>query len=191
MRTKKFISKIFYITACFLACYFYVYINFNAFLYAHIPTEISQATPAKILEDSFSLSSTSTWKEFSLTQNPYQFKDEKWVWVSSITVKSKEALKLKQLSIQWHGKRGEKIDTLSAALFSKRREDLCVTPIEENLVCDGIWDKKKQQIIFNIDKKVVSTNDYHMVLSFPHNTESLLKRGKFVLFKKKLLSITP
>lgn len=190
MGAKKFFSKMFYITISICAYSFFASINFNPFLYAHILSGFDQTTPAKMLEDSFSLSSTTTWKEFALTKTS-PFKDDKWVWISSITVKSKEALKLDKIHVLWRGKKGEKIDTLSASLFSKRREDLCVTPIEENLVCDGIWDKKKQQIIFNIDKKVVSTNDYHMVLSFPHNVEKLLKRGKFVLSQKKLLSILP
>ncbi|MFH1831882.1 MAG: hypothetical protein ABH827_03705 [bacterium] len=190
MKIKFFVSKVFYITICICACILCTSINFNVFLHAHILSNVDKTPPVKMLEDSFSLSSTATWKEFALTKSS-PFKDDKWVWISSITVKSKEALKLKKIHVLWHGKKGEKIDALSASLFSKRRQDSCVTPIEENLVCDGIWDKKKQRIIFNIDKKVVSTSDYHMVLSFPHNVEKLLKRGKFVLSQKKLLSILP
>ena len=141
----------------------------------------------KTFDDLLSLSSTSTWKEFPLEQD-VPFKEEKWVWISSITFKSKEAFKLKKINIQWLGK---KIDSLSAALFSKRRKEPCVIPIEDNLVCDGVWDKHKQQIIFSLNKKIVATNSYHLVLSFPGNVESSLKKGKFKISKKNLLSISP
>ena len=139
------------------------------------------------LNDLFSLSSTTTWKEFKLTPTSKNFKSEKWVWTELITLKSKQALKLKELRIQWIGK---KIKQLSASLYLKRKEGEVLIPIEENLVCDGFWDRKKQQIIFPMNEKIIATNSYYLVLSFQRNIESLLKKGKFVLYKQNLLALS-
>ncbi|MFH0898726.1 MAG: hypothetical protein V1855_04050 [bacterium] len=141
----------------------------------------------KDLEDFLSLKSTTTWKEFCLEQKPSDKQKEKWVWVSSITFKSKEALTLKTLRIQWMGKQ---IDALSAALFVKKINEPCVIPIEKNLICDGTWDNKNQQIIFYLNEKIIATNNYHLVLSFPQSIESSLKNGKFILSKKNLANFS-
>ena len=145
-----------------------------------LPKNCAQNTK---LDDFLSLTSTATWKEFGLTSDIQNTAKEKWVWISSITFKSKEALKLKTLRIQWQG---GLLDNLSAALFVKKRRDVCVIPIEKNLVCDGQWDKKRQQIVFSLNEKIVATNDYHLVLSFPRPLEEILKKGQFVLSAKNL-----
>ncbi len=130
----------------------------------------------------FTLSSTDTWKEFE----PKQKKDvgltqKKWVWTNSIVLKSKDALKLKMLILQWVG---EKIDHLSASLYYKRDKEECVLPIEKNLVCDGCWNKKKQQIVFHVNEKIVAVNTYSLVLSFAHTIEDIIKSGTFVISKQ-------
>jgi len=142
----------------------------------------------KSIGNLLSLTATNTWKEYGLESTSAASKKEKGVWISSITLKSKEAFKLKKFKIQWVG---ERIDDLSAALFVKKRSEPSVIPIEKNLICDGIWDQRNQQIIFFLNEKIIATNKYHLVLSFPQKLESNLKKGKFILSKQNSFHAYP
>jgi len=150
-------------------------------------------TPEKILEESVlsldqlcSLSITNTWREFQLkATNPYH--QEKWAWMWSLTLKSKKAVKLRQLNLQW---RGEKINSIFASLYQKRENDKHLIPIEQNLVCDGAWNVKKQQLTFNLNEKIIATNKYYLVLSFPQTLETTIKSGTFAVPKNNSLKIS-
>lgn len=126
----------------------------------------------------FSLHTTATWKEYSLKSSKIQFIKEKWAWAYSLILKSKSPIKLNNLTLQWNG---DKIDNLSASLYQKKEREKVVIPIQKNLVCDGSWDSKRQQMRFPINEKIVATNKYHMLLSFPKNIEHALKKGLFVI----------
>ncbi len=141
---------------------------------------------ANIDKNTLSLTSTTTWKEFTLKEK-HNTRQDKWVWIGSITLKSNQAVKLEELKISW---RGHKINYLNASLFNKKMNEELI-PIEKNLICDGVWDKKNQQLVFNINEKVIATNNFHLVLSFPKKYEPLLKRGRFYISKNKSLTLSP
>lgn len=110
----------------------------------------------------------------------------KWVLVGSITFKkkSKEQLFIDTLSLSW---KGQHIDHLVASLYKKNlsRDFL---PIEDNLICDGVWNKTKQSLIFNFDEKETlnPTTIFYLVLTIPHTLEPILKNGAFVLEEHNL-----
>lgn len=135
----------------------------------------------------FQLCTTSTWKEFVLNDDLPEFKQKKWAWIGLITMKSKIPLRLKTLNLQWYG---NKIDELQASLYQKKEKDPLLIPIQQNLVCDGTWDTKKQELSFNVDQKVVSINNYYLVLSFSKKEELALKSGKFTLPNQKSINLS-
>jgi hypothetical protein len=105
----------------------------------------------------------------------------KWVLVGSITFKkkSKEPLFIDTLNLTWNGTH---IDHLVASLYKKNlsREFL---PIEDNLVCDGAWNKTKQTLMFNFNEKETlnPTTIFYLVLTIPDHLETTLKNGTFLL----------
>jgi len=143
---------------------------------------LSTATQTK----NFALTTTGTWAEFTLKNMQQKFKQEKWAWVGSIIFKSKQALELKEVNLQWVG---ENIPKLHASLYQKKIFDKKVIPIQENLVCDGTWNKQKQQLIFRLNEKIVAINKYCLVLSFPKEFESKIKNGRFLLAQENPLTI--
>jgi hypothetical protein len=156
-------------------------------LLSGVPEERLNKTPS--INDIFSYSTTTTWQEFALNKTIKILKQKKWAWIGLITLKSKDPLFLQELHINW---RGEKIPQLHGALYRKKETVNQLVPIQENLVCDGIWNTQKQKFIFPVNEKIVSTNKYYLLLNFPTKEEPKLKRGKFYLpFKKTLKFITP
>ena len=129
-----------------------------------------------------------TWHEFHLKPYEKNFKFEKWVLRSLITFKSKDAVKLQALTLQWKGKN---LNHLSASLYIKKHANESLFPIEKNLVCDGTWNRTQQQIIFKLNEKIVAVNDYYLVLSFPRTLEPFVKHGTFSVTKTDLLAWTP
>jgi hypothetical protein len=139
------------------------------------------------MHDFFSLSATTTWREYSVKAPEVTFDKEKWAWTCSLTLRSKQPLKLSTLILQWKGAR---IKQLAAALYQKKEFDSTVIPIQKNFICDGIWSPSHQQIIFTPDTKVVAVDNYHLVVSFPKEAESIVKRGKFVIVDAQLSTLT-
>jgi hypothetical protein len=126
-----------------------------------------------------SLDTTSTWYEFHL--NGSKLKKETYAWISFITFKSKQAISLKQLNFKWAGKLLN-TDKISASLYQKKENNNePIIPIEENLICDGKWNQKKQEIVFHLNEKLVALNKYYLVLSFPENFKPKIKNGEFIL----------
>jgi len=102
--------------------------------------------------DNFSLNTTNTWCEFDL--NHEALEEHTCAWIGSITFKSKNAFKLKRLNLKWTGKYIN-TNNISASLYQKKDRDNLLLPIEKNHISDGIWDKNKQQIIFDLNEKLV------------------------------------
>lgn len=142
----------------------------------------------KAVEYPLTFKTSPAWQEFSLKPYERSFKFEKWVCQSLITFKSKKALKLQALTLQWGGK---KLNHLSASLYVKKYSNSLLLPIEENLVSDGVWNRTQQQIVFKLNEKIVAVNDYYLVLSFPRTLESFVKRGTFSVAKTDLLAWSP
>jgi hypothetical protein len=134
-----------------------------------------------------SLCSTATWRDFSLKNADDQFHHDRWAWTWSLTLKSKSAFKLHQLTLQWVGK---KIDSIYASFYQKKDCDPVLIPIQENLVSEGAWDNKTQRFVFAMDEKIVATNKYYLVLSFPQKIEDQVRQGTFVVPTKESLVLS-
>ena len=105
----------------------------------------------------------------------------KWVLVGSITFKRcKDPISIDTLNLHWNG---EPLDNLIASLYRKNLDKEVFMPIEENLVCDGIWSKSKQTLILNFDEKesLAPTTVFYLVLTVPEEIEPILKKGSFCL----------
>ena len=110
----------------------------------------------------------------------------KWILVGSFTFKkrSKEPLCIGNMTLHWSG---EPLNNLVASLY-KKNLDKDFLAIEDNLVCDGIWNKAKQQLIFNFDERenLGPTTVFYLVLTVPECIESVLKKGFFYIEEQSL-----
>ncbi len=111
----------------------------------------------------------------------------KWILAGSITFKkrSKDPVFIETINLHWDG---ETLDNLIASLYRKNFEKDLFLPIEENLVCDGVWNKCKQTLILNFDEKesLAPTTTYYLVLTVPDDVEPVLKKGSFSLEEQNL-----
>lgn len=127
----------------------------------------------------FSLSSSFTWHDLGYNHHltcSTECHPEKCVNIGYITFRCNKKLNLQKLKLQWTGK---SIHQIASSLYKKKKKAQPLLLIEENVVCDGKWNKKKQQLIFPINEKVVATNTYYVILSFPCREEDKLKSGTF------------
>jgi hypothetical protein len=155
----------------------YVLIFFLALTSASFLLSQSKSPYEHYKNNNFSLFSTSTWHQYPLSSNTVRFNKEMWAWTSSFILKSTKPLKLTNLVLDWKGK---KLDNVAAALYQKREHEALV-PIEKNLVSQGHWDSKKQQMVFTLNEKIVAVNKYHLVVSYPKRLQNALKLGKFTV----------
>lgn len=142
----------------------------------------SQAFSAHVTQssnDDFAIIIESKWQD--LEHEPAKAAEfgGKLILVGSITVKkhSKEQVALSRIYLRW---KGQPIDNLVGSLY-KKESDKEFHPIEEYLVCDGIWNKTKQRLLFEFDEKQTlgALNIFYVVLTVPADLEATLKSGKF------------
>ncbi len=119
------------------------------------------------------------WQQLE-NKNQGKQPEKKWAWTSDIVLKSPLAINGTTFILRWHGAR---IKNLFASLFKKKTEDKTIIPIEQNLIGDGQWNAKKQEIMFTLSNKIVATNRYHLVLNFSPALEKQLRSGHFSLVK--------
>src|SRR3989304_2055610 len=88
----------------------------------------------------------------------------------------KECVKLNKLILRWHG---ENIENLCASLYKKLPEKNLL-PIEEQLVCDGCWNKSEQRLIFNFNEEqtLTSVDTFYLVLTVPTTLEKQITKGR-------------
>lgn len=105
----------------------------------------------------------------------------KWMLAGSITFKKKikEPVSIKRILLTWNG---DTINNLIASLY-KKDLDKGFLPIEDNLLCDGVWNKAKQTLILNFDEKETlgPVTIFYLVLTVPESLEPLLKTGSFCI----------
>ena len=111
----------------------------------------------------------------------------KWILAGSITFrkKSKDTVYLSKLTLRWRGKR--RINNLLGSLYRKNL-DKQFLPIEEFLLSDSNWNKKKQTLVFNFHKSIYlgPTNIFYLVLTVPEQLEEILKQGSFLIEAQSL-----
>src|SRR5690606_26613410 len=74
-----------------------------------------------------------------------------WVLAGSVTFKkkAKDLVRLQAIHLQWKGPHRENL----MGLLYQKETDKDFLPIEENLVCDSLWNKSKQTMVFNLPKR--------------------------------------
>jgi len=136
--------------------------------------------------DNFNITLKPKWRNLDKDNKKIIDFGGKWVLVGSITFKkkSKDPIFIETISLHWNG---ENIPNLVASLYKKNfAKDFL--PIEKNLVCDGIWNKTKQTLIFNFDEKetLAPTSTFYIVLTIPDSLEDILTTGTFLLEEENL-----
>jgi len=150
-------------------------------IYIVLPTVISiTPIPTKTIEN-FDIVLKSKWQELDNNCKTCTDFGGKWILVGSITFKkrSKDPISVDEIDLRWHG---EKIDNLIGSLYKKNlaKEFLA---IEENLICDGIWNERTQTLILDFDERenLGPTTVFYLVLTIPETIEPVLKKGHFCL----------
>jgi hypothetical protein len=136
--------------------------------------------PTNTAED-FNISIKSKWCDLDGNCTKSDDFGGKWILVGSFTFKkrSKDPLYMENITLHWSG---EPLPNLVASLY-KKTLDKDFLPIEDNLVCDGLWNKCKQQLVFNFDERenLGPTTVFYLVLTVPESIESVLKKGFFYI----------
>jgi hypothetical protein len=108
-----------------------------------------------------------------------------WICAGTMTIKKRvnETLSLTQAAFRWHG---PQLSTLRASLYRKNSEPFL--PLEENVVSDGVWHPKTQQLSFQFGKKQIldPITTFYVVLTVPSPLEYTLKKGSFELLTANL-----
>ena len=132
------------------------------------------------LED-FSILLESKWQNLERNQEKNKAFGGKWILIGSIIFekKSKEVISINEINLQWNG---GNIENLIGSLYKKHPEKNFI-PIQDNLVCDGIWNKTKQLLMLKFDNKLSlgPTTTFYLVLTIPEHIEPVLKKGSFCL----------
>lgn len=132
------------------------------------------------------------WQDLEGSPERAQTFGGKLMLVGAITFKKRmpEHIKLQKLSLRWQGPNNEQLPDLACSLYQKdlNKEFL---PIQEFLVCDGMWNATKQLIDFTFDQtKTLSTYDiFYVVITVPELHEDTIKKGSFVLLDSSLPEI--
>lgn len=125
----------------------------------------------------------------NLDSSSYQHQklfNSQWFLAATLTFKKteKEVIDLDQLELAWNG---QHLETLQATLFRCYPEKP-FHPFEENVLADGIWDKRNQKLHFNFTTKerLNPIHTFGLVLIIPKNTEETIKQGQFALVQSCL-----
>jgi hypothetical protein len=105
--------------------------------------------------------------------------------VGAITFKKRmrEPLFLSELTLAW---RGAPLAGLASSLYTSPGETL--VPIDDNLVCDGRFNRANQQLKFRFDARASLgyRTKFYLVLAVPPATVSTIKTGSFTLLSDQL-----
>lgn len=148
-------------------------------------TNLSSHLIADALED-FNVIITPQWQDLESNEEKAKQFGGKWILAGSINFKkkAKDTVHLNRIYLEW---KGSPIEHLTASLY-KCESDKEFLPIQENLVCDGIWNKAHQTLMLNFDKKETLgfSNTFNLVLTVPEDLENTLKKGAFSLMSTYL-----
>jgi len=103
----------------------------------------------------------------------------KWVFAGKIVLRkrSKEKVYISELHFTWKGK---KLSMLLGSLYKKDLNKKFL-PLEDVLISDSQWDKRKQRLVFDFEKPISlgPTNIFYLVLTVPQKIEDVVKEGLF------------
>ena len=141
-----------------------------------------------VAENNFQLILEPKWHNLESNTGREQQFGGKWILIGSITfrkkIHTKDDITLTKLYLHW---KGEPLTELLGSLYRKNNAKEFL-PIQENLLCDGAWNKKKQTLKLTFDQEqtlgLIST--FYLVLTVPSNLEPILRRGRFELEHSEL-----
>jgi hypothetical protein len=137
-------------------------------------TIITQAT---ITGDMFQVVLEPQWQNLDNDINRQH--DGAWILIGNITFtkKAKDPVSLDRIVLSWQG---NTIDQLYGSLFKQDAHNTFL-PIEDNVICDGEWSKKRQQLTLKFDQqhKLGHINTFYLVVAIPTQLEPVLKEGNF------------
>jgi len=149
-----------------------IMLNTNQYLFAN-----SKDVPV----DLYGIQVETKWENIEQNEEKIKQFGSKWLLVGGITFKkkSKDSVNLSKLSLRW---RGPKLCNITGSLY-KKNPDRPFLAIEDQLLCDGIWNKTKQTLIFNFNEEqsLGPLNIFYVTLTVPAEIEALVKNGSFAL----------
>lgn len=103
----------------------------------------------------------------------------------TFTKRTNDEALLSHLALQW---KGDYIEKLPAALYTKQYDHMPLKALEENLVSEGKWNKEKQTLSFTLRKPVYlyGTTTFSLVFSVTQELEAKIKQGSFVIISSSL-----
>lgn len=118
----------------------------------------------------------------NLEPNPEKIEQfGKWLLVGSLTFKKRTETKvrMRELRLKWHG---PFLEHLTASLYKENHEKHFI-PLQENVICDGQWNKKEQTLFlrFEHEEQLCAVNTFYLVLTVPQNIEKHLEHGAFTI----------
>lgn len=126
------------------------------------------------------------WENLERRPSTSQRFGSKLILVGTLSFKKRahEPIILEHLHLQWHG---AYIETLSTSLYHKKNNQKFI-PLEDNLICDGVWNKEKQRIIFKFNKPygLSAHTQFYVVLSIPADIEAAMKTGWLSIEKNSM-----
>lgn len=135
------------------------------------------------IDADFSISLEPMWKDLETNPNNIAKFGGKWILAGSITFKkrAKDNVNLEKIYLKWNG---PALENTMASLY-RGRPDKDFLPIEDNVVADGIWNKKKQRLLFDFleNETLSAITIFYLVLTVPPCCETLFKQGNFSLEK--------
>lgn len=144
-------------------------------------------TSTLLIGNECSISLEPRWESLERGNTAAQKFGGKWILAGSITFrkKCKDPIKLDHLCLAWHGPR---LKNLSGSLYKKIPGKEFV-PIEDNVLCDGLWNEKNQHLQLDFSDQSQNLGPlsiFYVVLTVPKEQEELLKQGHFTLVKHHL-----
>lgn len=106
--------------------------------------------------------------------------------IANITFKKyiTDQIDLNSLRLKWHG---PAIDHVMGSLY-RRDPNKKFLPLQNNLICDGVWKKTEQTLILDfVAKQSLSTsNTFCLVLNVSPELKTILEKGKFTIYEDSL-----
>jgi hypothetical protein len=127
------------------------------------------------------------WQHLELKKiNTKTSTDTSWILASVISFKKRinTSITIDKLVLSW---KGDNVEKLMGSLYRKNPGRSLIT-IDEFLICDGIWNKKTQQLICKFEKPVqlAAYTELCFVLMIPKELESIIKTSYFQVETEEL-----
>lgn len=112
--------------------------------------------------------------------------NKNWIFAATIFIKKRieGPVVLDKLVLAW---KGNCLDSLLGSLYRKKPGRRFL-PLEDYVICDSIWNKKEQKLIYKFDRPISleTQTELCLVLTVPNDLENIIKSGQFELMQDEL-----